>query len=440
MRTRKRNAGGIGTLLIVSMLLAACSSSSSGGDADDSKSESSGNTVEMIWPGTSDPEMQIAKDFAEEALKEDGITIDYNFMSWGDILSQMTVRIQGGNVPDATQTQDLDDLIRLGGLEGLDEKFENSDLDRDNFREGTLEYATTDGTLYSIPAVAQTWNLIINEDLLADAGWKPEQIQTWNDLETAAQDITEKTGVPGFGYALGASRFAYRLPLVAGYSNGMNIGEVTRDNEKQWREVLEHLKRLEPYRPNADVAWDSPDQFRAFANEEVAILQTGSFLTANVYEINPDIIDKTVQIPYPHGPSADVQRVPVTAIGFGLFKDAENKEDAWKVIERLTSDEWATRLAAVVNTPVSKTITQEDLRPWVEETYPDAVDAQLRQLKDQIEIIDEYGVPFEEIRGQSAMEPELQEVLVAYLADDISLDEAIDLIYNNIGEIAAANE
>lgn len=393
-------------------------------------------TVEIVWPGTSDSEKKLAEDF-KAAMAEEGITVEYNFLSWSDMQQQLTVRIQGGNPPDLTALQDVTDWVRLNGLAPLDDLIAESDVDMTQFRPGSAEYSQVDGSQYSLPVTAQSFNLVVNEEMLNAAGFEIDDLQTWADLEEAAAAMTGD-GKYGFAYPLGVPRFAFRGALTAGYSNDLNIGEIGSENEQQWRELLTHLENLAPSRPAADVAWGYPEMFQAFANGEVGIIPAGTFFTANAYSINPEIVDKARQIAYPAGPSGEIS-APVSNMGYGIFAKAENPELAWKVIQALASDEWSVRTAAVANTPASTSVTLDDLRPAVTEVYPDAIEAHLGQLEDQMALIDTYGVPLKQIAGQPAMETEFQEVILQYLGGQIDQDTAFGYLDERLNAITDAS-
>lgn len=414
-------------------LVAACTPDRAGGSSDGEGAPS--GSLEFVWPGTSDPEMAVARDFAA-AMAEEGIDIEYNFLSWGDMQQQLAVRIQADDPPDLSMTQDVTDFVRMGALLPLDERFADSDWTEDDFRPGTLEYSTLDGSLYSIPYSAQAWTLVVNEDLLADAGYSVEDLVTWDDMEEIAEAVTGD-GVYGFAYPLQNPRFAFRVPATAGYSNDLNLGSTDPADEPQWIELLEHVERMAPYRPAADQAWAYPEMFRAYASGEVAMIAAGTFFTANVYELNPEVIERSVQIPYPHGPSASEAQAPISNAGFAIFEGSENADLAWRVIEELMQPEWQARLTTVANSPALVEVTAEDLREYTEQYYPDAVEGHMRQAELQIDLIESAGVPLEKIPGQPAMEPEFQAVIVDFLDGRLSAQDAYARIVERFDAVAS---
>lgn len=447
-----RRALPLSVIAVSAVLLASCSStpsepSSPTTAATTGSGESPGDEpteatptgkVEIVWPGTSDPEKRLAEDFAA-AMAEQDIEIEYNFLSWSDMLKQLAVRIQGKNPPGVTPLQDITDMVSLGGMLPLDDLIARDGIDLDKYLPGTLDYSTwTDGKLYDLPVTAQAFDLVVNEEMLNEAGYQIEDLETWADLEAAAAAMT-KDGKYGFAYPLGVPRFAFRGALTAGYSNDLNIGSIQPEDEQKWKELLDHLAALEPYTPPAQSAWAYAEMFQAYSNGEVGIIPAGTFFTANVYAINPDIVGKSRQIAYPAGPSGTSQ-APISNMGYGVFVDAEDPELAWYVVKQLAADEWIARIAAVVNTPAVTTVSMDDLRTAVEDVYPDAVEGHMQQLEDQITLIADHGVPLVAVKGQSAMEPEFQEVIINFLDGNVDRDTAYQQITERLGEIQAANQ
>jgi multiple sugar transport system substrate-binding protein len=420
-------------LAVGALLLSAC------GSGDDAGQQASGDgkltgSLEIVWPGTSDPEKQVAQDFAAEMAKQD-IKIEYTFLSWRDMQQQLAVRVQANDPPDITMTQDVTDLVRLGALEPLGDYLADSGIDTKSFSPGSLEYSTIDGRLYALPYLAQAFTLIVNEKMLGDAGMKVADLKTWADVEKAAAAMT-KDGKYGFAYPAGNPRFAFRVPLTIGYSNGVNIGAPDPADEAKWKELLDHMAKLTPSRPPADKAWDYPEMWQAYAKGEVGMIVAGTYFTANLYPLNPGIIGQSVQLAYPAGPSADKALAPVSNAGYGIFAGSKNKELAWHVLKQLASDKWTARLAAVVNTPARSSVSLDALKPEVQQVYPDAVDGQMKQLENNIDLIKNNGTPLKQIPGQPEMEPELQEVMLQFLDGKVGRDEAYSLLQERLSAVA----
>jgi ABC-type glycerol-3-phosphate transport system substrate-binding protein len=423
-------------VVCAALALAACGSDDAdSADAGDANIENADAELQFIWPGTSDPEMRVAEDFqADLADLNPDLRLDYNFMSWGDMQDQLAIRIQAGNPPDLTMTQDVLDLVRMQGLEPLGERLEHSDLDASEFRPGTLEYSTVDGELFAVPYLAQAFTLVVNEELLAEAGMAVDDLQSWADMEAAAAAMTTDDTY-GFAYPMGNPRFAFRVPMTAAYSNDLLMDDTSPEAEQKWRELLDHFEAMRPYRPAADITWDYADMFRAYANGEIGMIAAGTFFTPNVYELNPEIIDVSRQIAYPAGPSAEQSKAPVMNVGYGIFAGADHPDLSWNVLERLVDDEWVARQASVVHVPARTTVAVDSIVEHLPDVYPDAVEGQTRQIEDMMALIDEAGVAYEPIPGQPEMEPEVQEIMRTFNDGSIDSDQAYTLLMERIGEV-----
>ncbi len=420
--TRRRALGAGAAVLAGALALTACTPSEDTPDSTPS-TNAEGNptgTLEIVWPGTSDPETRMAEDFAD-AMAEQGITIEYNFLSWADIGQQLAVRIQAGDPPDLTMTQDVVDLVRMDGLLPLDDVFDAT-WTEDDFRPGSLDFSRVDGSLYSIPYAAQAFDLVINETLLTEAGYAVEDLRTWDDVIAAAEAMTGD-GTYGFGYPLQNPRFAFRGALTAAYANGLWPGDSSPEAADRWVEVLEHVQQLNELSPPAAAAWSYPEMFQSYANGEVGMIPAGTFFSANVYELNPEIIASSRQIAYPAGPSGE-QLAPVSNAGFAIFKDSPNIELAEYVLQQLVSPEWSSRLTTAVNTPALSEVAPEDLAGAAADIYPDAAEGHVQQMIDQATLIDEAGVPLQPIVGQATIETEFQAILLEFLDGSLSAADA----------------
>ena len=70
----------------------------------------------------------------------------------------------------------------------------------DDYMDGLLSDSLHDGDrLIGAPAARSLPVLVVNNELLAEAGWTGDMIKTNDDMFQCAKDVYEKTGKPGFG-------------------------------------------------------------------------------------------------------------------------------------------------------------------------------------------------------------------------------------------------
>ncbi|MEK3660185.1 hypothetical protein BSK65_06210 [Paenibacillus odorifer] len=457
MRRGKKRFGFGAVVVALSLLASGCGTSGGNNAAENGKNSQPPSTaasgeaidwntvkadIRFVYPGTSEAEKELAEQFkARMKEKYPNVNIEYMYLSWADMEKKLSVMLNSGDVPDLTQTQDITNLVRLNGLEDLTPYFEQEGehLKKDDFLPGTMEYAQEDGKLYAVPNLANSFTMIVNEKMLNEAGMKLEDLQTWEDVEKAAKAMT-KDGKYGFGYPLGTARFAFRVPFTAAYSNNLLLSDTSAESKNKYLETLQHFKNLEPYQPKAHLTWGYPEMFRAYSNGEVGMIAAGTFFTANVYSINPDIVNVSRTIAYPKGPSGTSAKAPVSNVGIAMFKDSKNKEVAWRLIQEWSSQEFNSTAASVVNVTAIKSTSLDEIIKKSEKIYPKAIEGHKTMLNDFSKLLDESGVPMDKIPGQSEMEVIVQEQMAKLLNNKVTVEEAYASIKDGIDKIKAKLE
>ncbi len=367
--------------------------------------------IRFLFPGTSEPEKEVAELFrAKVENKYPFIKIEYVIHSWFDLEQKIDEEHKKGEVIDLALTQDVTNLTYLNLLEDLSPYFYNSQnlLSKGNFLSSTIDYSVVDDKIYAIPSLANSFFLIVNEKMLNEVGMKIEDLRTWENLEEAARLMT-RDGKYGFGYPLGNSRFAFRVPFTVAYSNGLLIDDISEDSRQKYIEVLEHFQRLEPYQPKAHMNWSYPEMFRAYSFGEIGMMAAGTFFSASAYGINPEIISQSRAIVYPMGPSAKSPQAPVSSVGLSIFKDSNHKDMAWKLIEEWSDAEFNSNFAAAINLSALQNPNVEEIVKKAEKYYPHSIDGIRVLLSDMNKITSDFGVPMAKIRGQIEMEVVIQE-------------------------------
>lgn len=388
-------------------------------------------TLRFIFSGTSETEKAWsvrAKDRVEAAIPN--VRMEYLYIPWSDLEKKLVVMLRAGDVPDLLLTLDVTNLVAMGALEPLDAyiKQANSRVNPSLWYEGAWNYSTVDGSVYSLPLAAIAYGLVVREDILAAAGYKPEDIKTWDDLVAVARVVT-KGDVYGFGYAAGAPRFAWRDPSMAAWSNGLlTLDNTTPEARAAYLEVLHLYAKLRPYMPPAVVAWSYPDMFRAYAMGQLAMIPNGSFFAANVYPINPDVIQHSRVIPFPKGPSGKQPAVMVGNVGVGMFRDGKSKELAWRVLEELTTRESITSWSALINMPARKDIDPKELAREAQRYYPKAFEASSRIIADFGRAVEKYGVAAPKILNQAQMEVLFQAQVVPLLEGKLTPERVYEIL------------
>ena len=157
------------------------------------------------------------------------------------------------------------------------------------------DYALSeDGAVYGIAYVIESYGLIVNKTLLSEAGYTVEDIQSFDDLKTVAEDITARQDELGFAAFTSAGmdsssdwRFKTHLanlPIYFEYQDkGISSTEAIEgtylDNYRNIWDLYINNSTCSPAELTAKTANDSLNEF---VNGEAVFYQNGSWEYANV--------------------------------------------------------------------------------------------------------------------------------------------------------------
>ena len=156
-------------------------------------------------------------------------------------------------------------------------------------------YALKEGdTVYGIGYVIESYGLIVNKTLLAEAGYTVEDIQSFEDLKAVAEDITARKDELGFAAFTsagmdGSSDWRYKthlanLPIYFEYQDeGITSTDAIKgtylDNYKNIWDLYINNSTCEPSELAAKTGDDSRNEFLA---GEAVFFQNGSWEYANL--------------------------------------------------------------------------------------------------------------------------------------------------------------
>lgn len=293
------------------------------------------------WGSTGDVDVYTAR---LELMKEvyPNIEVEIIYIP-SDYDQKVLTMIAGGTPPDIMQVAEgVHAFSDRGQLVGLNEYIDAAGVDLEA-RFGSLAGTyTRDGEVYALPDRGGAMILYYNTDMFDAAGVAyPTAEWTWDDMLAAAQALTLRDGdeVTQWGFAAGGW-WPWWMSFI--YQNGGQIldGRTPVVNTPEVQEALQFYVDLmyeyevaptpEDY-ANAGLSFGQPDPL--FSQGKVAFELTGFWLIGslqNIPELNWDI-----------APVWQQKERATAAFGSGLAitKDCAHKEEAFKVIEFLTSAE-----------------------------------------------------------------------------------------------------
>ena len=183
-------------VLTATTILAGCGNGGSGG-SDNGKTKIRFAT----WDVAEDVDKQQA---LVDKFNEEHDDIEVTLEAYGsDFDTKISAGMGSGDTPDVMYMWNYPSYYE--GLEPLDDYIAEEGEDyKSNFYDTLWDYNTMDDSIYGIPVGFTTHCLFYNKDLFAQAGVEePTEDWTWDDLQTAAKTISEKTDAAGFAFQIG---------------------------------------------------------------------------------------------------------------------------------------------------------------------------------------------------------------------------------------------
>lgn len=179
--------------------LAACGGDENGG--------SGGGSLRFAWWGNPDRDER-TNSAVTKWSEASGREVGTEPANWQDYWDAMTTQLAGNNPPDLMQQdyQYLKEYVDNGALLALDD-YVPDPLATDQVPEDTINSGRFDGALYAISMGYNTFALMSNQRVLADAGEEPPgESLTWSEFFELAVRIGENTpdGVYGSENAMNA--------------------------------------------------------------------------------------------------------------------------------------------------------------------------------------------------------------------------------------------
>lgn len=318
----------------VLMLSAMTVLSGCGGGGDSEGSSSSGGKTKIrfaSWDVAEDVDRQQA---IVDKFNESHDDIEVTLEAYGsDFDTKISAGMGSGDTPDVMYMWNYPAYYE--GLEPLDEYIENEGEEyKTNFYDTLWNYNSIDGQIYGVPVGFTTHALFYNKDLFTEAGVEePTGDWTWDDLQTAAKTISEKTDAKGFAFSMKPDPYDFEMYL---WSNGTAYCDEEGNmdgyiNSAESEEVFQMFQDMEKDGYAIATEKNGTDEFRA---GQVAMYVYGSW---SINTLNEDGMNYGVtKIPsYGSQPSVSI----LSSSGVSMSKDSENKEAAWEFIKFWTNEE-----------------------------------------------------------------------------------------------------
>ncbi|MCI9582818.1 sugar ABC transporter substrate-binding protein [Clostridiaceae bacterium] len=321
------------------VLLAACGGSKTEEAGQQASGESSGELTVAIWDTYQEPGL---KEMMAGFTEETGISVKIQVTPWDQYWTMMEAGATGGTMPDVfwmhsnqvAKYAEYDLLLDLSDYIGTSEVTQ-----MDKFPQELVElYQNKDGKQVAIPKDVDTVALWYNKTAFDEAGLSyPDETWTWDDFREAAKALTKEDGSQ-YGTVFGPkSNHETYYNLI--YDWGGNIisedKTVSGWDDPKTIEAMEFVAgmiadgSMPPYTTIAE-----NEALALFESGKVAMCMFGSWqsdLFSNEYV--KENCDVTVL------PEKDGARISIyNGLGWAASSESAHTEEAWKLLEYLSSE------------------------------------------------------------------------------------------------------
>ncbi|OIJ22425.1 sugar ABC transporter substrate-binding protein [Anaerobacillus alkalidiazotrophicus] len=289
--------------LILSVLLVGCGNNSGNENTENANVDAREQITINIFQGKvefRDQFIELAKQYEEE---NPNVKINFAAVGGGtDYFTSLRSKFSSGDEPE---------IFSLGGpSELVDYKQYLADVSDTQAAslalEGTLEGISDENGVYGLPFNLEGYGLIYNKRVFEEAGVKPDEILTYEDLKTAVQTVDEQKEELGIDavFALAGSEL-----WVTGnhLSNVFIAPEFDHDVTKAFEsntltfEKSEELQKMvdlqNDYAVQPSLSVDYSQQVeRYFSLERVAMIQQGNWIFPSVYQMDPEFAENGIGI------------------------------------------------------------------------------------------------------------------------------------------------
>ncbi len=271
------------------------------------------------------------------SVENPGITVKYEPIT-GDYKQALLTGLASGTEPDIFYLDIFwwQELARNEVLLPLDDLMAGTGTDKAAFVPALIDAFTYEGKVYGIPKDFNTLGLFYNKDLFAQAGLaEPTDDWTWDDLQAAAAKLSDPANNI---YGLGVPADAGRFPIFAFQNGG---GVMTDDYADTTLDAAATVAAAEFYTSfKTDGAGALPSdvgegwQGTVFGKGQFAMVYEGGWLIPYLKSSFPST-NYGVVLP-PAGPGGEGNLI--FTVAWGITKNTQNPEAAWKVVEFLTNE------------------------------------------------------------------------------------------------------
>lgn len=440
----------IAILLIMAICMVACSCTQSNtsegnestGPKDSGKDSGAKQvTLKMIgWEASPLETKSVQNGLKNFMDKYPNIKVEYTTVPGDNYLSKLMTMIAGNAGPDVffCGTDAYRTMAKNGQLLDITDYFANSEYKEDDFLPGTMKLMKVNDRLYGIISCIVGPVLFYNKDLFDEAGLpyppsNPDEAWTWDEFREVAKKLTKKEGDNVKQYGAYGFEDVYITTAML-LSNGVQVFNDTYDkmtiNTPEAKEVFQailDLRQVDNAAPEAitlEKVGMQPHQM--LETGRVAMLADGSWSLQELAQMNFDVGMAVL-------PKFKESVTHVQAHMHSAWANTEHPDEAWKLIEHLSSDDYQLQnVKEGLWLPDRKSLyTEESMSKWyTEEIYG----AEFKNMIDWF--INAPVYPFAMV-GNSKVLDDYNEVTELFWYDNKDIGSTLQELEQRINELLA---
>jgi multiple sugar transport system substrate-binding protein len=373
----KRVATMIVLIAALGLVLAGVASTSSKPDGTAQPARAKGSATNLtVWVGWSARELnEFKKVAAEYDQKNPQVTVK---VVGGINDDKIIASLRAGNAPDVVSSftsQNVGIYCKSGGWIDLAPYLKNDKIDVNQFPAATRYYTQYKGVRCALPLLADVYGFYYNKKLFAAAGLKGPP-KTFAQLTAYAKKLTIKNADgslkqvgfdPFFGFYQNTVG-AYQPLVGAKYFDKDGNSALSKD--PAWKRLLTWQKSLVDYYGHSKlVRWQAGagDEFsaqHAFETGKLAMMMDGEWRVAFIAAEHPELQYGTAPMPTTQPARYGAGYINGTIIG--IPKNGDNRDEAWKLVKYLTTNDHALAKFSngIRNVPSTRTSARsKELKP-----------------------------------------------------------------------------
>ena len=270
------------------------------------------------------------------------VTIEYQAVTFDQLLTKISTSRAAGTAPDIIHIYNLwmPDFVKGGAL-----ATPPADVVEDikaNYSPGSVSAVTVNDQIWGYPTEINTWQLVYNKKMFADAGLS-EPPKTLDELKDYACKLTKKKADGTLEHT--------GLAVLTGWDSGVvhpflsllwsNGGEyLAADHSKSEFNSPQGKEVLQAYSDMINEGCVDPGLgggFNDFVTGKSAMVIMANFFRSDLKNSFVDGYDNVGVAPIPVGPSGDKSVALQYNWLWTVDKTSKNAEEAWKLVKWLNS-------------------------------------------------------------------------------------------------------